>query len=133
MIIVFYIITIVLGILIIKLGNVLFWYIKEKRIMDELNVVGRAFGSTTTAEKQDNGDWKVTVSMIEKRQLDGAEWEEKELKSVCTDTNFEKAYSVALNSVLEKFKDLLDETKSDSMFAEEVLPIAPESKTTLIS
>jgi hypothetical protein len=87
--------------------------------MSKLVVVGRAFSSDNLAVKNESGDWEVTVSMKEKRLvLDGA-WEEKVLETKCTDSEFEKAYEVAMRATLAKFNDLLLETGTESMFKEE--------------
>jgi len=82
----------------------------------ELDVVGRSFGSDTLAEKTSTGDWKVTVTMTERRMLLGSEWEERKLSAQCTDSTFEKAYGIAMNSTLEQFNDALEVTKTDSLF-----------------
>ena len=84
--------------------------------MSKLDIVGRSFGSETIATKDDNGDWKVIVKMQEKRLVRGEDWEPKELSAMCTSDTFEKAYSVAMESVLKQFDDTLSSTKSDSMF-----------------
>lgn len=81
-----------------------------------MNVVGRKFGSDILAEKTDTGDWTVTVIMRECRHVSGEEWEEKKLAAQCTDTNFEKAYAIAMNSTLEQFNDAIAITQSDSLF-----------------
>lgn len=80
-------------------------------------IVGRFFSSETMAERLDTGDWKVTVSMIERRLLDGDnQWEDKRIDSSCTDSDFESAYGVAMNATLQKFDDLLHETNGNGMF-----------------
>jgi len=87
--------------------------------MAELDVVGRTFGSNTVAERTEEGDWKVTVTMIEKRLVKGGEWEERVISAFCVDRHFENAYPVSMNSVLEQFDDLLKKTGTDSMFESE--------------
>lgn len=80
-------------------------------------VNGRCFESSTTAEKQENGDWTVTVLMTEKRRFDGVEeWEVKTLSAMCTDKAFESAYSTAMTSATEQFNDIISMTKTDSLF-----------------
>lgn len=79
-------------------------------------IVGRFFGSDTVAEKLEDGSWKVTVNMTEKMKLKGGEWEEKILSTFCTDDEFDKAYMVAANATLEKFQQVLNDNKSNSMF-----------------
>lgn len=87
--------------------------------MASKQVIGRSFGSDTVAVKTEEGDWKVTVSMVEKRLLYGeTEWEVKELASVCTDSYFENAYKVATEATLLKFSDRIKETGTDSLFEE---------------
>lgn len=81
-----------------------------------MNVIGRSFGSDTVAEKDESGDWKVVVTMTEKRLIEGSDWEVKKISAQCTDKRFEKAYAVAMNSTLEQFTDALGITKSDSLF-----------------
>lgn len=82
--------------------------------MDKVN--GRTFGSDITGIRDENGDWKVVVKMFERRRIEGQDWEEKEVSTACIDSDFEKAYSVALNSSLEKFNDILEENGGSGMF-----------------
>ena len=84
--------------------------------MEELNVIGRSFGSDTVATKEEDGSWKVIVSMTERRQLKGADWEEKKISTMCTNAFFEKAYSVALDSTLKQFEASVHKTGTDSLF-----------------
>lgn len=93
-----------------------------------LDIVGRAFGSTTVATMEENGNWTVVVSMNEKRLQKGMEeWEEQNISTQCTDSTFEKAYSVAMTATLEKFSAHIEATKSDSLF-----PIIPPEATELL-
>lgn len=83
-----------------------------------MDVVGRFFGSEITAEKTEEGDWKVLVEMVERRKLAGEDWKEIRLSTQCTDKVFEKAYAVALNATMDKFNDALEKTGGDGMFLE---------------
>jgi hypothetical protein len=87
--------------------------------MDESLINGRYFGSHTTAVKNEQGDWEVTVTMEEKRRYKGQDWEVKTISTLCTNDTFEEAYSVAMTSTIEKFKDIIEKTKSDSLFSVE--------------
>lgn len=101
-----------------------------------MNVIGRSFSSTTLAERTEEGDWRVTVTMNESRKVEDSEWEEKSLKSTFVDNSFEKAYATALNSVLEQFNEVLTKTKSDSMFEDEEvknLPLIADEKSDLVN
>lgn len=79
-------------------------------------VVGRFFGSDTVATKTDTGDWQVIVTMLERRKVEGGEWEEKKLQAMCTENDFIKAYSVAMNSAIGQFNDRLTVTGTSSLF-----------------
>ena len=82
-----------------------------------LKIVGRSFGSSTVAEKDETGNWVVVVTMTEQRKLAGGDWEDKKISSQCTDRTFEKAYATAMNSTLEQFSDILDKTNNkESLF-----------------
>lgn len=97
--------------------------------MEKLVIKGRYFGSSTTAVKNEEGDWEVTCDMVERRLIEGAtEWEEKVLATKCTDKDFNNAYGVAMNATLEKFAKHVEETKSDSMFGLENIFIPEESE-----
>jgi hypothetical protein len=94
--------------------------------MDEQTIVGRSFGSDTTAIKNEEGDWEVTCRMIEKMLMSGeTEWKEKIIATKYIDASFEKAYGIAMSATLEKFEQEVEKTKSDSLF------VAPE-KTELL-
>jgi hypothetical protein len=82
-----------------------------------MEVTGRYFGSDTIAEKNEQGDWEVVVSMTERRKLKDGDWEERVISTKCTDTSFDKAYEVAMNATLEKFSVAVDSTQNDSLFA----------------
>jgi hypothetical protein len=82
-------------------------------------IVGRSFGSITKATKEDNGDWTVLVSMIETRTKKGMEEEKQEIVAQCTNSSFEDAYAVAMNSTLSQFNDRILETKTNSLFSAE--------------
>lgn len=84
--------------------------------MAELKIIGRCFGSDTVATLEEDGSWKVIVSMTEKRQVDGKDWEEKKISTMCTNTSFDKAYSTALDSTLRQFEDAIKNTGNDSLF-----------------
>jgi hypothetical protein len=88
--------------------------------MAELKVIGRSFGSDTLATLEDDGSWKIIVTMTEKRQVEGQDWEEKKISTMCTNKAFEKAYSVALDSTLRQFEDEVKKTGSDSLFPNDV-------------
>ena len=45
--------------------------------MDKL--IGRLFRTDIACDLVNEKDWKVTVSIIERRLLEGKEWEEKEV------------------------------------------------------
>jgi len=87
--------------------------------MSKLNVVGRAFSSGTVATKDENGDWKVIVDMVEKRLVEGLEWEEKKVSAMCTNKTFQDAYGTAMESTLKQFQDATLATGSDSLFPKE--------------
>lgn len=89
-----------------------------------MNVIGRSFGSDTVGMLNEAGDWEVTVRMVEKRMIEGKDWEEKILSVKCTDAQFEKAYEVAMSSTLDQFNDILTENGNSSMFAPEVVEAA---------
>jgi hypothetical protein len=89
-----------------------------------MNVVGRSFGSDTVGMLNEAGDWEVTVRMVEKRMIEGMDWEEKILSVKCTDAEFDKAYTVAMSSTLDQFNDLLIENGNSSMFAPETSEVA---------
>ena len=82
------------------------------------DVTGRSFGSTTVAIKTEEGDWQVTVNIIEKRKLSDGDWEEKKLEAMCTHKAFDAAYKVASESALRQLGDALKGTNSDSLFGE---------------
>ena len=84
--------------------------------MTELNIVAREFGSFTKAELDDNGDWVVVVSMIEKRKALGEDWQEKEISTSCTHGEFVKAYEVAMQATLDKFYAALAGPNKDTLF-----------------
>jgi len=46
-------------------------------IVDKL--IGRLFRTDIACDLVNEKDWKVTVSIIERRLLEGKEWEEKEV------------------------------------------------------
>ena len=83
---------------------------------EALDVVSRTFGSVTTANMNEDNSWTVLVTMTEKRTLRGQDEEVKEIVAQCTDDNFQKAYTISMNSVIEQFNDVLLETKTSSMF-----------------
>lgn len=78
---------------------------------------GRSFSSETVAEKTD-GVWAVTVRLTERLRLEGEDWKDKSIESVCYDNLFAKAYEVALLSVMEQFNDTIAKTGNDSLFEE---------------
>jgi len=88
--------------------------------MEELKMIGRYFGSDTLATVEEDGSWKVIVTMTEKRQVDGKDWEEKKISTMCTNASFDKAYSVALDSTLRQFEDAIKKNGNDSLFPSEV-------------
>ena len=88
--------------------------------MEELKIVGRSFGSDTLATLGEDGSWKVIVTMTEKRQIDGKEWEEKKISTMCTNNSFDKAYSTALDSTLRQFEDSVKKTGTDSLFTNDL-------------
>ena len=88
--------------------------------MEEIKIVGRSFGSDTLATLEDDGSWKVIVTMTEKRQIDGKEWEEKKISTMCTNNSFDKAYSTALDSTLRQFEDSVKKTGTDSLFTNDL-------------
>lgn len=82
-----------------------------------MKVIGRTFGSYTVGLIDENGNWDVTVKMLEQRMLEGStEWENREIATKCVDASFQKAYEVAMNATLAKFSDAIGEKKSDSLF-----------------
>ena len=88
----------------------------ETAVTEEFNIVGRSFGSITEATKQENGDWTVLVSMIETRTKLGEEPETEKIAAKCTNSSFEDAYAVAMQSTILQFNDRIAETKSNSLF-----------------
>ena len=91
--------------------------------MKKLVVKGRYFGSSTTAVKNEDGDWEVTCDMVERRLVEGAtEWEEKVLATKCTEKDFNAAYGTAMNATLEKFAKEVEVNKSDSLFGVDFIP-----------
>jgi len=84
--------------------------------MAELKIVGRSFGSDTLATLEEDGSWKVIVTMTEKRQVEGSDWEEKKISTMCTNNSFDKAYSTALDSTLRQFEDSIKKMGTDSLF-----------------
>lgn len=79
-------------------------------------VVGRIFRTDIACELVDTADWKITVTIVEKRLIGGKDWEEKEVATSCTDNDFDHAYEVAMIATMNKFNDLLEETKGNGMF-----------------
>ena len=88
----------------------------KQAVVPAFDIVGRSFGSTTTAVKEDNGDWTVAVVMSETRTIAGKPTETQEVRAQCTHKSFEYAYGIAMNSTLEQFNDRITETKCNSLF-----------------
>lgn len=87
---------------------------KEKKL-----VTGRVFGSNTMATRNEDGSWTVTVDMVEKRRLNGEDWEDKTVITTISDQYFERAYVTAMNATIDKFSRAVEESGSDSMFPSE--------------
>lgn len=85
--------------------------------MEELKIVGRSFGSDTLATLEEDGSWKIIVTMTERRMVVGKDWEAKKISTMCTNKSFDKAYSVALDSTLRQFEDSVKKTGTDSLFS----------------
>ena len=79
-------------------------------------VVGRNFITDISTTLEDNDDWTVVVQLIEKRLVEGKEWEQKVIAAQCTDTSSTDAFNVAMKSATEQFNDLMQQNQQESMF-----------------
>lgn len=68
-------------------------------------IVGRKFFSEIVCTLDDDGFWKVHNIMGESRLPAGEEWETTKLEAMSIDKSFERAYAVALDSVLQEFSE----------------------------
>jgi hypothetical protein len=96
--------------------------------MDNFAIVGRSFGSDTLATVEEDGSWKVIVSMTERRRFNGKDWEEKKVSTMCTNNSFDKAYSTALDSTLRQYEADMNKNDNGSLFADAAIEEVIEDK-----
>lgn len=84
--------------------------------VQESAVVGRRFVSDTTANKEDDGLWKLVVRIEEYQTRDGETWEKKEVSAMSIDGDMDVAYNTAVGAVMAKFGEALAAGNGSSMF-----------------
>ena len=83
---------------------------------EEVKYLGKRFFSETEGIIGDDGYWKVISGIGESRSVDGKEWETLFLDAMAIDTNFDRAYSTALASVLNDFVEKVSNRGFSSLF-----------------
>jgi hypothetical protein len=81
-----------------------------------MEITGKSFISTTTAELNQNGTWTVQVVMKEGRKVDYGEWEEKTIEAVSTDKSIQEAYVNATSMAIDELKKQFTQNKTESLF-----------------
>jgi len=85
---------------------------KEKKVKEEVvqentepQAVGTRSFSIFESIKDDDGTWRVTISLGEAVSWDGKEWDEETIEAMCLDDKFEVAFDKAKESAFEQYNE----------------------------
>lgn len=83
--------------------------------MDMSYLTGRGFTSVTTGEKDENGNWKIVVTMGESIQYPNGTKREGKVDAMGISTDYDEAHQTALKSCLQQLQDLVYSRGFDSL------------------
>ena len=91
---------------------------KEVNVEERRMYISREF-STVTKIVLEDGIWKASVVITEKRQNESGEWEEASVSGVGEAVSDTEAYDTAIQGATKQFAEKLTQSNGKSLFKEE--------------
>ncbi len=83
--------------------------------MEMQYLVGRGFTSVTTGTKDENGTWKLVVTMGESLSYPNGTTREEHIEAMGMSDDYDQAHQTALKSCLQQLQDLVYGRGFDSL------------------